>query len=223
MTHRWCITYGEGTGIKNEKPAIAYWLEKSLYLNITNKCSNYCVFCIRNVRSGVDGFKLKLDKEPTIDDVISEIRKVLGMKNWREVVFCGFGEPTERLNLLLEVTRWLKRNCDKPLFVRVDTNGHGYLLNKGRNVAKELKDAGVDKVSVSLNAYDDESYRENCRPKLDGAYGAVIDFMVKAKNVGLEVEATAVAAPEVDIGKIREVAERIGVKLVVRQYIQCFF
>ncbi len=144
------------------------------------------------------------------------------MRNWVEVVFCGFGEPTERLDVLLQVARWIRQNYGRPLTIRVNTNGHGNMLNRGRNVAAELKTAGVDKVSVSLNAAEKETYLEICKPTFDGAYEAVIDFIKKAKSV-LEVEATAVRMPEVDIAKVQAAAEGLNVKFRVREYIPCFF
>jgi len=104
----------------------------------------------------------------------------------------------------------------------VNTNGHGYALNSGRDVAAELKAAGVDKVSVSLNAGDRETYMEICKPTFAGAYGAVIDFIQKAKPV-LQVEVTAVRMPEVDIAKVQAVADGLGVEFRVREYIPCFY
>jgi len=143
---------------KNEKPKTVYWLDNKLYLNITNRCSNCCFFCLKNFKRGVGGFNLKLADEPTISQIECELSQVLGMRNWDEIVFCGFGEPTERLDVLLEVARWIRQHYGRPLRIRVNTNGHGYLLNQGRDVAAELKAAGVDKVSVSLNAGDRETY-----------------------------------------------------------------
>lgn len=96
-------------------PSVVYWLENTLYLNITNKCHNNCYFCLRNFMNGVGGFNLKLQKEPSVNDVISELQNFINMKNWREIVFCGFGEPTERLDCLLEVVRWIKRYYGKSL------------------------------------------------------------------------------------------------------------
>jgi len=144
------------------------------------------------------------------------------MRNWVEVVFCGFGEPTERLVVLSEVARWIRQHYGRPLTIRVNTNGHGYFLNRARDVAGELKAAGVDKVSVSLNAAEKETYIEICKPTFDGAYEAVIDFIRKAKLV-LEVEASAVRIPEVDIAKVQAVADGLGVKFRVREYIPCFY
>jgi TatD family-associated radical SAM protein len=141
---------------------------------------------------------------------------------WDEVVFCGFGEPTEKLDVLLEVTRWLRRHNGRPLRVRVNTNGQGYLLNWGKDVIAELKAASVDKVSVSLNAGDKETYNEICKPNLADAYESVLDFIQKAKPV-LQVEVTAVRIPEVDIAKVQAIADKLGVKLRIREYIACFY
>jgi TatD family-associated radical SAM protein len=203
-------------------PSIVYWLEDNLYLNITNRCSNNCYFCLRNFRDGVEGFNLKLEKEPTTSEIISELEKVLNRKNWREIVFCGFGEPLERLDCILEVSKWIKRHYGKIVTLRVDTNGQAFLLNKGRNVIEELKKAGVDKVSVSLNAHDKETYNQVCRPAFENAFESVLDFIRKAREL-LEVEVTAVRIPEVDITKVGEIAKELDVKFRVREYIQPFW
>jgi cyclic pyranopterin phosphate synthase len=206
---------------RKRKPSVVYWLCDSLYLNVTNRCSNSCYFCFRKFKNGVREFNLKLEKEPSSEEVMEELRKVINRKNWSEVVFCGFGEPLERLDLVLEVTRWVKKHYWKA--VRVDTNGQGYLLNKGRDVVRELKEAGVDKVSVSLNAYDKATYNQVCKPVFEDAYENVLEFIKKAKEEGLETEATAVTIPEVDLAKVKELAERIGVKFTVREYIPFFW
>jgi len=201
--------------------SFVYWLGNSLYLNITNRCSNNCYFCFRRFKAGIKDFNLKLEKEPSKDEVIEELRKIMNRKNWSEVIFCGFGEPLERLDLVLEVTKWLKKNFWKT--VRVDTNGQGYLLNKGRDVVSELKEAGVDKVRASLNAHDKELYNQICSPVFEDAYENVLDFIKKAKEEGIETEATAVTIPEVEITKVKELAEKMGAKFIVRQYIPFFW
>lgn len=200
--------------------SIVYWLGENLYLNITNKCSNNCYFCLRNFREGVGGFNLKLEKEPSIEEVINELRKVVNLKNWNEIVFCGFGEPLERLDCVLEVSKWIKQHYGKAVRIRIDTNGHGYLLNPKQEVIKELKEAGVDKISVSLNAQDKETYEQICKPTFENAFQNVLDFIMKAKEF-LDVEITAVTVSEADISKIRELAEKMGVKFRVRQHIPC--
>ena len=209
--------------VRGEKPRIVYWLDNSLYLNITNRCSNRCWFCIRNFKTGVGGFNLKLEREPTIDEVKAELEEALGLRRWSEVVFCGFGESTARLDVLLEVARWIRERCDGSIPIRVDTNGHGYVLNKGRKVAEELYDSGVCSVSVSLNGHDEESYAENCRPEFTGGFAAVLEFVKKAKKAGLEVEVSAVRMPEVNMEKVKAVAESLGVPLRIRDYIPCFW
>jgi len=205
----------------DRSPSIVYWLGNSIYLNITNKCPNNCYFCFRRFKNGIKEFKLKLEKEPTTEETIEELQKVLNRNNWDEIVFCGFGEPLERLDVVLEVTRWVKKHSQKP--VRVDTNGQGYLLNKERDVVKELKDAVVDKVSVSLNANNKETYNEICKPTFENAYENVLEFIKRAKEAGLETEATAVTVSEIEVSRVKEVAEKMGVKFSVREYIPFFW
>ncbi|MCW4015316.1 MAG: TatD family nuclease-associated radical SAM protein [Candidatus Bathyarchaeota archaeon] len=200
-----------------KKPSIVYWLGNNLYLNITNSCPNSCYFCFRKYKNGIQDFNLKLENEPSAKEVIEELQKVINKKNWNEVVFCGFGEPLERLDLILEVTKYVKKHYWKT--VRVDTNGQGYLLNKGRDVVLELKKAGVNKVNVSLNAHNKETYNQICKPTFEDAFEHVLEFIKKAKKEGLETEATSVTIPEVELTKIRELAESIGVNFRVREYI----
>jgi GTP 3',8-cyclase len=205
------------------EPATAYWLGSSLYLNITNQCSNNCWFCFRNYKTGIADFNHKLKQEPTTTQVISELKNILPSRRWSEIVFCGFGEPTAKLDVLVEVANWVKTQYLE-IPIRLDTNGHGYLLNLGRNVAEELKAAGLTKVSVSLNGHDDETYRENCRPNVEGkSFEATLDFIRKVRAVGLEVDVSAIRMPEVDIQKVKEVTEGLGVAFRIRDYIPCFW
>lgn len=205
-----------------KKPSVVYWLGENLYLNITNNCPNNCYFCLRNFKDGVGGFNLKLEKEPTAAEVIAEIEGVINRRNWKEIVFCGFGEPFEKLDCMLEVSRWIKRHYGKIVTLRVDTNGQAFLLNKGRDVVRELKTVGMDKVSVSLNAHNKETYNQVCRPTFPNAFESILEFIEKAKPL-LGVEVTAVRIPEVDIQAVEEIARKIGVKFRVRDYIQPFW
>ncbi len=207
---------------QNKKPTTVYWLDNTLYLNITNHCSNSCYFCLKRYKRGVGGFDLRLTSEPSVSQILADLVEVLHMRIWDGLVFCGFGEPTERLDVLLEVTKWVKHNYGRPLQIRLDTNGHGYMLNPGRNVAAELKAAGVNRVSVSLNAGDSETYNEICKPVFHEGYIVVLDFISKAKLL-LDVEVTAVRLPEVDLVKVKAVADGLGVLFNVREYIPCFY
>jgi len=206
----------------DQEPKVVYWLDDNLYLNITNRCSNNCWFCFRNFKQGVGGFNLKLREEPTLAEVVHELQAALNLRNWKEVVFCGFGEPTARLDVLLEVTRWIRSHVGTAI-VRVNTNGHGYALNHNRDVVRELKMAGVDKVSVSLNGWDEETYGANCRPEFEGAFGIVTHFVSKAVEASLQVEISVVRMPEVDIEKVQEIAKSLKVPLRIREYVPCFW
>jgi TatD family-associated radical SAM protein len=206
--------------LARKTPSIVYWLGNNLYLNITNKCSNNCYFCIRNFKDGVGGFNLKLKREPSTIEIIGELQNVINLRSWSEIVFCGFGEPLERLDCLLEVCKWIKRYYGKPARIRIDTNGQGYLINKGREVIRESKEAGVDKLSVSLNAHNKETYNQICKPTFDNAFESVLEFVEKAKE-NFETEITAVAIPEVDISKVEEIARKMSVKFRLRDYIPC--
>jgi len=206
--------------IASKKISIVYWLEDTLYLNITNRCSNNCCFCFRRYKNGINGFNLKFGKEPTLRQIIDELQNFISKKTWKEVVFCGFGEPLEKLDYVLEVTRWIKKHF--PITVRVDTNGQAYLLNKGGRVIEELKEAGVGRICVSLNAHNKETYNYVCKPKFENAYENVIKFVEKAKT-HFDTEITTVTIPEVKISETREMAAKMGVKFRLRKYQPCFW
>jgi len=206
--------------LTKKPPSIVYWLGKNLYLNITNQCSNNCYYCIRRYKDGVDGFNLKLPREPSPKEVIQQLQRVLNRRNWNEIVFCGFGEPMERLNCVLEITQWIKKHSAEA--VRINTNGQGYLLNPRREVITELKEAGVDKTSVSLNAHNEVTYINVCKPKFKSAFENVLKFIENsAKEFNTEI--TTVTIPEVDIQKVREMAKEMGVAFRIREYIPCFW
>lgn len=202
-------------------PSIVYWLDNSLYLNITNNCSNNCYFCIRKFRKGIDNFNLKLQSEPSTEQIIKTLQGHVHRKIWNEVVFCGFGEPSSRLDTVLEVTKWICKHTVLP--VRINTNGHGYILNPGRDVAEELRKAGVNKISVSLNAHNAQTYQTVCKPRFKNAFQKVLEFIEKARKADINVEVTAVQIPEIDLQKIRELADMLGVKFRLRRYIPCIW
>ena len=208
--------------IIKKSPSIVYWLGKNLYLNITNKCPNNCYFCIRKFKSGIEGFNLKLEKDPLTNEVINELQNVINLRNWSEIVFCGFGEPLERLDCVIEVTKWIKRYHAKIVTIRIDTNGQGCLLNKDRDVIGELKKAGVDRISISLNAYNSEIYDQICKPTFSNAFESVLEFIERAKE-HFDIEITSVTIPEVDILKMEELSRKMGARFRKRKYIPCFW
>lgn len=195
--------------------SVVYWYKGNLYLNITNRCSNNCYFCIRNFRDGISGFNLKLKCEPSSYEAIQELLGVINRRHWREVVFCGFGEPTVRMDEVLEITRWIKKHHHN--IVRIDSNGHGYLLNPKRKVIEELKEAGLDKVSVSVNADNKHTYNKICRPVFENAFDSVLEFAKKSGDV-FDTEITFVTVPEIDKIKMEELARSLKIKLRERPY-----
>ena len=202
-----------GIGGTPDEAAITYRIGDSLYLNVTNRCPNACPWCVRFRSPYLKGYKLALEREPGYEEIVAAIGYV---KPYREVVFCGYGEPTERLDVVKKVAAWVKAQGAR---VRLDTNGLGSLV-AGRDIAPEL--AGlVDAVSVSVNTADARQYAELCRPRFgEAAYGAVIGFVKRAKDVIGDVTVTVVSLPEVDVEAARRLAEGLGVKFRVRQYVE---
>lgn len=92
--------------MKNErgiKMVILYEVHDNLYVNMTNKCPCACTFCLRQTRDEMNhSGSLWLEREPSVEEVKNEFSK-FDMDKYKEVVFCGFGEPTERLDDVLEV------------------------------------------------------------------------------------------------------------------------
>ena len=201
-----------GIGDVNEIGRVTYKIRNSLYLNITNRCTNECYFCARTTDPWVQGYNLRLEDEPLSEDILKEIGDP---KRYDEVVFCGYGEPTLRLNIIEEVSKKVKEMGGK---IRLNTNGHGNLINK-RNILPELKGL-VDTISVSIDAEDSEKYNKICHPVFkNGTYEAVKEFIMEAKKYISEVIATIVDVPEVDEEKCKEIAEKeLGVKFRERRY-----
>ncbi|MBI5529486.1 MAG: YchF/TatD family DNA exonuclease [Deltaproteobacteria bacterium] len=192
--------------------AIAYAIRDSLYLNITNRCTLACKFCAKQRDYTVKGHYLRLDDEPSAQEVLALVGPQAG--GFREVVFCGFGEPMLRIDLIKEVAAELKK---RGVPVRVNTDGLANLVH-GRDVTTEF--AGlVDVYSVSLNAADAETYARICPSEYgESAYAAVREFILAARR-NAHVVATAVALPRLDIQAIRRAAEdELGVEFRVREF-----
>ncbi len=192
-------------------PKIAYPIRDSLYLNITNLCSNACVFCVRNDTCFVKGHNLRLDHEPSYQEVIGSLGD---FGKYREVVFCGYGEPTMRLDLLKRVAIYLK---SQGASVRLNTNGQGNLIHK-RNIVPELVGL-IDAASISMNVEDDEKYDRLCRPRFgDHVFQQVISFARECRRLLPCTMLTVLDMPEVDLKKCRRIASELGVELRIRHY-----
>jgi radical SAM protein, TatD family-associated len=191
---------------------IYYEAHKNLYINLTNRCSADCVFCIRNFADGVYGYDLRLSREPTTDEVIGALEE-LDLTRYREIVFTGLGEPTLRFDVVLAITHWLK---SRNIRVRLDTNGQAALINPGRDVVSELKSAGIDAISVSLNAESEEKYNKLCRPIHKNAYNAVLEFVKEARKAGINTRVTVVNVPEIDLEKCKKLADELDSDFHIR-------
>ena len=185
---------------------ISYQIENNLYLSITDRCTLECAFCPKTLGDmQVKGYDLSFDHRPTAEEIIGSIDDPA---RYQEVVFCGYGEPTLRLNVLLEVARDIKARGGK---VRVNTDGLCNLVHK-HDTLPVLAEC-VDALSVSLNAQNQEVYDLHCRPNLPGSFDAVLSFLREAPKYIDDVTATAVDGLEgVDIPACEALAAELGVK-----------
>lgn len=196
---------------KKSPSKIAYPIRNSLYLNITNLCSNSCCFCVRNYTDFVKGHNLRLDHEPSYQEVVASLNH---LEKYEEVVFCGYGESTIRLDLFKEVAKFLKSRNAK---VRLDTNGQGNLIHR-RNIVPELVGL-VDTASISLNVDNSKNYDRLCQSRFgENTFKKVIDFAKECKRLLPETILTFLDMPEVDLKKCEKIAKKLGVEFRIRHY-----
>jgi len=189
---------------------IAYPIRDNLYLSITDRCTLECEFCPKTQGNMlVQGFDLSVEKRPGAKSIINSIGDAA---DYREIVFCGYGEPTLRLKTLLEVAGWIKDHGGR---IRINTDGLANLVHK-RNVLPEMQGL-VDSLSVSLNAQNEEVYNRHCRPQLADSYQAMLDFLQEAPKYIADVTATAIdGLAGVDIKQCEILAKQLGVKFKKR-------
>lgn len=197
-----------------------YFLNGSMYMNVTNLCTNDCVFCIRSLSDTVAGANLKLENEN-----ISSTQIIDEMKNSsisvNEAIFCGYGEPLIKLDIVKEVAAFIKQTYPN-MIVRINTNGHANLVHK-RNVVPELVGL-IDKISISLNAQNPELYKEltQCKWQADVAFNGVKDFIAECVKYKIDTTATVVLGFKdypIDVEKCREITESLGAKFKIREWL----
>ncbi|MBK5254088.1 MAG: TIGR04100 family radical SAM protein [Peptostreptococcaceae bacterium] len=193
---------------------IYYDYGKSLYINMTNLCSNRCEFCIRDMSDSLGtANSLWLKREPTYEELVEGLAEV-DLDAYEELVFCGYGEPTERIDDLINLTKEIKSRAD--VTVRINTNGLGNLIN-GYNISPKLEGV-IDSVSVSLNTASAEAYNDLCHPEFGiKSYQAMLDFTKDVKKYVPDVRMSVVNVISTEeIEKCRKIAIDLGVKFRVR-------
>lgn len=196
---------------------ILYEVHNNLYVNMTNRCPCACTFCLRQTRDEMEGSgSLWLEREPAVDEVKAEFSK-FDTDKYEEIVFCGFGEPTERLEDMLEVCRFIKEKYNKP--IRINTNGLSDLIH-GKDTAPMFHGL-ADTISISLNTPNKERYLELTRSKFGiDSFDAMLRFAgnVKnyVKNVVLSTVSTTLTAEEEK--ECAEICKKIGVTYRIRPF-----
>lgn len=204
-----------------EEQNLVYLLDGKIYINLTNKCTNECLFCIRTLKDDVCGKNLWLQNDVvTSDEVIKQLKAL--KKDENEIVFCGYGEPMLKLDVLKEVAKFIKENY-KDVKVRINTNGHANVVYK-RNIIPELVGL-VDEFSVSLNASTEELYRELTRPNLvcHNILEEVKDFIKKSVEAGISTTASVVSGYknyDVNLDECEQIANETGAKFRVREWLE---
>ena len=196
---------------------ITYAGRNSIYVNITNRCPCSCVFCLRHNKDHVFGSdSLWLEREPTVEEICRSIDG-WDLEKYDEIVFCGYGEPTERLEVLLSVAEYIKSRTKTK--IRINTNGLADLI-AGEKVAHRLLGL-IDSVSISLNATNKEDYLRSVRPKFGiESYDAMLAFARDCTKYVPEVVMTVVdvVTSKEEQELARKICESIGVKLRIRPY-----
>lgn len=197
---------------------IVYEYKNNVYVNLTNRCTNSCVFCNKKLLQQAVNVSLELTKEPTSKEIISELDKA---KPKGEIVFCGVGEPLLRINTVLDVCRYAK---ERDIKTRLNTNGQAYLIHPERNVALELKEAGLDSIFISLNALDRNEYEKKCRPSfyMKKKYNVQKQVMKFAKDCKKNKLKTTLTFVDCKLNKeaCQKLAQKLNVKSKIRPLLE---
>lgn len=207
-----------------EEQNLVYLLEGKIYINLTNKCTNECVFCIRSLKDDVCGTNLWLKNDTvTAEEVIDQLKTLKDEKEGvNNIIFCGYGEPTLKLEILKEVAKFIKDNY-KDVKIRMNTNGHANFIYK-RNIIPELTEL-IDEISVSLNAPNEELYKELTQPNLncENIFDEVKDFIKKSVEAGIETTASVVSGYkdyDINLEMCEKIAKDLGAKFRVREWLE---
>ena len=191
---------------------------KTVYINLTNACTNSCIFCLREQKDDVCGKDMWHDDNYTLDDIITQFKDFANSAE--EVVFCGYGEPFLKKDMMKDFCQYLRMNYPQ-IKIRVNTNGHANAIYK-TNVAEEFKKL-IDSASISLNAANAEDYNDICKPKISNAYEEMKKFVTACKSAGIDVTTSIVTGfdniHDIDVNKCQEISENLGAKFKNREFI----
>lgn len=211
---------------EEEKPQIVYRFKNALYINLTNRCPNLCSFCIKTKwHMHFNGYNLNLaDKEPTAQQVLECLEREQRKSPVQEIIFCGYGEPTMRLNELLYIAKtvkgWEAQAKFPPVKIRLNTNGLGNMINN-QNIVPLLKEV-VDRVYISLNAQDEDTWRKIVCPfpGYEEGFSAVKEFILFCAQAGFEkVVASCVDKTGADEEEVRSLAQSLGAEFYLRSFL----
>lgn len=193
---------------------IAKGIKKNIYVNLTNACPCTCTFCLRQTKKMAESNSLWLKKEPTVEEVINEFENI-NLSKYDEVIFCGFGEPTERIDAVIKIAKYIKERNPK-IPIRINTNGLGDLINN-KKIAPLLREL-IDTVSISLNASTAEEYYKLTKSKFGiNSFEAMKKFAVDCKDYIPNVVLSVVdCIGETEINACQNICDDLGVKLRVR-------
>jgi TatD family-associated radical SAM protein len=191
----------------------------TVYINLTNKCTNACVFCLRSQKDDVCGREMWHDDNYTLEDIIEQFKAY--ENSAKEVVFCGYGEPFLRKDMMKAFCKYLRENYPK-IKIRVNTNGHANAIYKS-NVAEEFKGL-IDSVSISLNSDNEAQYNDICKPQIENAYQEMKDFASSCVKAGMEVSLSIVSGfddiHKINVEECNKIASKIGAKFRNREFIK---
>ena len=191
---------------------------KTVYINLTNACTNSCIFCLRNQKDDVCGHEMWHDDNYSLEDIIKQFKNF--EKFAKEVVFCGYGEPFLKKDMMKSFCEYLRKFYPE-IKIRVNTNGHANAIWK-TNIPEEFKNL-IDSVSISLNADNPKDYDEICKPTIQNAFEEIKCFAKECKNVGWDVSMSVVTGfdniHEKNVARCKDIADSIGVKFRNREFI----
>ncbi len=196
---------------------IFYKFEGKMYINITNGCPCRCVFCLRdNADSIKDNDSLWLEHEPSFEEITAAF-DAFDKTGIKDAVFCGYGEPTVRADMIVRVAEYIKQNSD--MSIRLNSNGLVKLIHPDFDI-NSFKGL-IDSVSISLNAPDAKRYNEVTRPSFgDKSFDVMLKFAADMKDICSAVAFTVVdIISDDEIEQCGKLADSMGIPLRVRHYI----